>query len=522
MDHSSVVHRRRKLPEFLNTSEQKRRRKEHEQQVRDFMHSLKPVKAPTPTTTTATDAEPTHCPICTEKYSSRHKRLPCPYSCGGEACTVCHTRYLQEATTDFHCMKCRREWKLRFMRTHFSDKQLQTLYHQYQKVLLARDETKLPEAQQILENQRKVRKLNHKIYVLEDQIRKHREEQTRLRTNRRTKLAWHERDGPPVKCLTLECRGYLKRGICGVCNKRYCLKCWQQLARPLRKKPAALPSDAKDEGEEEVYDVAPPAASSSAAAASSASGLVGLHKHVCPPEALANMEYLRSNSKTCPRCGVWTSRTEGCNQMWCINCHVGWDWSTGLEIHGVIHNPHFFEWQRRTQAGHVERTPGDVPCGGLPFQFPSREFEDHLYLNNVLRRLNEINDTRVLHPPRERPTLDVQLKYLNQQLSREAWSQAVFRRYKLFKFQEQFYHIHQMFYLAASDILQRRFRHAVTAEGVKGELEALRVYYNRELLETVRVNKARAVKLYKLVSPSWELKTWEHQPTVDEALALAW
>lgn len=502
---------------------QKKRRHEYEKRVRGFMSSLKPQKK----AKAEADASATHCPICTEKYSVRHKRLTCPYSCGGEACMTCHVRYLQDATTDFHCMKCRREWTLRFMRTHFSDKQLQTLYKQYQKVLLARDEIHLPQAQQVIEDEHEIAELERTVYRLEHEIRRAKEKQVDLRAGRRRKLERKQKEGPPVKCPTADCRGYLKRSICGVCQKRYCLKCMQQVGRPAQRRKKqkfeqkqaeddagdSRSSDSSSDSEDETKEVAPQAASVVADPVLSA-----LKDHVCRPEDLANMEYLRANSKMCPKCGVWTSRTEGCDQMWCISCHAAWNWSTGQEVQGVIHNPHFFEWQRRTQ-GNVERNPLDVMCGGLPFAFPHRQFDDALWLNRVLRMVNEINDQRILRPPREPTNLDVQVKYLRKKIHREAWSHTIFRRHKLFKFQEQFFHIHQMFYLAATDILQRRYNNIIDAAAARTELENLRLYYNRELLETVRVNKGRYQKFYRLVSKDWSAVNWEHDATVKETLA---
>jgi len=440
-------------------------------------------------------------------------------------------------------MKCRREWKLRFMRLNFSDKQLSALYKQYQTVLLARDETKLPDAQRILEADAKVLRLETKISLLADKIETYKRRQDKLRNQCRVALPRNKNDGPPIKCITAECRGYLKRGICGVCNKRYCLKCMQQVARPVKiaksqKQPqrsvddSEADSDLQDEvGEQKLSLVAASEGEEGAAAAAASSapaasvvilpadplGLPTLSQHVCQPDDLANMEYLRANSKTCPKCGIWTSRTEGCNQMWCINCHAAWDWSTGKVVAGVIHNPHYFEWRQRTQSGVADQNPHDVPCGGLPFHF-GRHYEDHEFLNQVLRCVNEVNDTRVLRPPRERSTLDMRVRYLRQKISREDWSYVIFRRHKLFKFHEQFFHIHQMFYLAASDILQRRHRSVLEAEAAKLELNNLRVYYNRELLETVRINKSRCAKFYMLISPSWKMVTWENQATVSEAL----
>jgi hypothetical protein len=32
----------------------------------------------------------------------------------------------------------------------------------------------------------------------------------------------------------------------------------------------------------------------------------------------------------------------------------------------VVHNPHFYEWQRKQNGGVAPRVVGDVACGGVP------------------------------------------------------------------------------------------------------------------------------------------------------------
>jgi len=53
---------------------------------------------------------------------------------------------------------------------------------------------------------------------------------------------------------------------------------------------------------------------------------------------------------------------KNCDQMWCTQCRTAFSWKTGrLETH--IHNPHYYEWQRKNNGGVAPRNPGDIQCG---------------------------------------------------------------------------------------------------------------------------------------------------------------
>jgi len=83
--------------------------------------------------------------------------------------------------------------------------------------------------------------------------------------------------------------------------------------------------------------------------------------HECRKEDVDTVDELRKNTRPCPTCNIPIYKMEGCDQMWCVKCHTTFSWKTGAISQGVIHNPHFY--QQRQQA---MRTPGDIPCGGLP------------------------------------------------------------------------------------------------------------------------------------------------------------
>lgn len=53
---------------------------------------------------------------------------------------------------------------------------------------------------------------------------------------------------------------------------------------------------------------------------------------------------------------------KNCDQMWCTQCRTAFSWKTG-RLETRIHNPHYYEWQRKNNGGVAPRVAGDVECG---------------------------------------------------------------------------------------------------------------------------------------------------------------
>lgn len=432
--------------------------------------------------TTNVDDVP-ECQTTFHAYTLKKYRIECPFACGFEACADCHIKHLVTTTQVPHCMNCRREWSLEFMETTFKPRHLLKLKKHHRKILLARDDSFLPEAQIALKNLKRKRIIYEKLaeirklkYQLEREYRAElaRQEDLNTESEKQKKLQAAQL---LTKCPLEDCRGFINGQICELCTKKICRQCMKEK----------------------------------------------LNDHKCCIDDVANVKYLKKHSKPCPKCGYRTSKVSGCPQMFCVSCHTAWNWTTGREERGVIHNPHFFEWQRQ-HKGRVERNPMDIVCGGLPNHIGwnyDRSVQSRY--NPVLRIIHHIRENRVnvpqyqyrprqsQGPPVEKDHEDVRIRYLDGEITQEQRGRILLARQKAYKKHEAYFNLHQMFVLAATDILQRCLSLVNSKEddtNVYQELEKLRSYYNQQLIKTQKRYKDKTGRFMELISNDWSPVKW--------------
>lgn len=116
-------------------------------------------------------------------------------------------------------------------------------------------------------------------------------------------------------CPSLECKGYVNdTGNCLSCKKIFCVEC------------------ETEKGEE----------------------------HECDKSLLETVKYKRTTTRPCPTCHVSIHKLNGCDQMWCTQCHTTFCYRTGKIEKGGIHNPEYYRWIREN-GGTVPRAQGDDP-----------------------------------------------------------------------------------------------------------------------------------------------------------------
>ena len=122
------------------------------------------------------------------------------------------------------------------------------------------------------------------------------------------------------RCPTSECRGYLSTAWkCGLCEEVFCSKCHQK------------------KGDD----------------------------HECRKDDVETAEYLKKETKPCPKCQMPISRIDGCDQIWSFCCKIAFNWKTGRIETGVIHSPEYYAYLRRF-GQPIPRQQGDEgPVGGM-------------------------------------------------------------------------------------------------------------------------------------------------------------
>lgn len=210
------------------------------------------------------------------------------------------------------------------------------------RVAVEREKALLPATVAVVENRKEIERMKAEVEQITVEMR-------RL-TNRRWALQRQIQAGGSVvttevksfghKCPDEDCRGYLStQWKCGMCDKWTCPDCH------------VIKGNSRDA------------------------------QHTCDPDVKATAQFLAKDTKPCPKCSTPIHKIEGCDQMWCTQCHTAFSWRRGT-IETRIHNPHYYEWQRQQNGGAAPRNFGDFECGrDLGDQRANR------YIHDILSRV---------------------------------------------------------------------------------------------------------------------------------------
>lgn len=290
------------------------------------------------------------CLICAEEFNTKkHLPVTCEF-CEFTACSTCCQRYVLDQETSI-CMNndCNKEWTRKFVVNTFHKTWVSKDWKDMNaKVAVDKEKALFPNTMGVIANikakeavkteisqiQRQIDTLYTLKYDLERQVRNGDIVAEKSVSNGR-------------KCPDPECRGYLStQWKCGLCEKWACPECH------------VIKGDTRDA------------------------------EHTCNPDTLATAKLLDKDTKPCPKCSTPIHKIEGCDQMWCTQCHTGFSWRRGT-IENRVHNPHYYEWQRQNGGGRAPRNVGDLECGR-----DIGDFNIHNRLTAAFNLIKSINKSR--------------------------------------------------------------------------------------------------------------------------------
>ena len=453
-------------------------------------------------------AKTKECPVCLDKYTEFvRKPVVCAY-CDYSVCNVCTKRYLTEGILDAHCMSCRRAWNDEFLDLNFTKAFRTGPYKKHREdVLLDREVGLLPTRQPRVEAVHKLREAEADMKKITDELLEWEKQRSKItakthglsaRIHRYTAEskgaappAWTMTDGERaspekerakfiMKCPAEDCRGFLSSAYkCGTCQMWACSDC--------------LVVKGKEKDAE----------------------------HTCDPGVKESVQLIVKESRPCPKCGERISKIDGCDQMFCVECHTAFSWNTGHIVTGVIHNPHYYEFLRKQGNGVAPRNAGDVPCGGVPYYHHLQRALTRITLENqrtvmaIHRVTQEIQDYRLGQYQGHfnvNDNGDLGVQYLMKEIDRDAMKQELakreFKRNKHLAIRA----VLEMFVTTSTMMLNTIMNNAPTSDAdfqaTLVEYTNLRLYVNESLLNVSRMKTCSV----PLLGDTWEWKPFNKAP----------
>jgi hypothetical protein len=267
--------------------------------------------------------------------------------CNWNACKTCIRIYLENTTTDPNCMQCHRLWSKKFMVEKLNRSFVEgDLRAAKRKILVERAISQLPETMPAAKKQRDIDEEEEKIKLLrgKGELIKLQLRETMMQidaaclTIQRIKRGVTaestgsgaqevERRRFIMACPNNDCRGFLSSQYkCDLCTNFTCVDCHEMI------------------------------------------GQSKTDPHTCDPANVESATLIKKETKPCPGCNARISKISGCDQMWCTVCHIAFSYNTGRVDTGVVHNPHFYQFQQTQQThGAAAQPPNNNrrngPCG---------------------------------------------------------------------------------------------------------------------------------------------------------------
>jgi hypothetical protein len=266
-----------------------------------------------------------------------------------------------------------------------------------------------------------------------------------------------------MKCPTDTCDGFVSKSwSCGLCKVKVCKECREQICESQLAISDCSTSLAIAHHPDRLGD------QGGVATRKPGREQICGESHTCNEATVLNVKALVQEAKPCPKCASMISKVDGCDQMWCTQCHVAFSWRTG-HVETVVHNPHFYEWKRRngglaasgpvgacldpiTMLENIGGSKWGYDCRSTErklCEFARKVIEVHATLRNPYQR--EVQDAQIDSEERRRV---LRVRRLLKELDDTNWKTFLQRDEKARNKTRQLADIYDMFVQTSCDLLR--------------------------------------------------------------------
>ncbi|VVU95567.1 hypothetical protein CPAV1605_1319 [seawater metagenome] len=161
--------------------------------------------------------------------------------------------------------------------------------------------------------------------------------------------------------------------------------------------------------------------------------------HTCKRADIETAELIKNSSKPCPKCYVPIFKISGCNQMFCTNCHVVFDWVTLKIDNGNVHNAHYFDWMTSQNNDSKTVNVEEIACGdiveifrNLAFKLRNRDennsWSDYYNIRKIFD-INRIMNGEIIENIKDKLIKDkfedYRIQYLDKKISQDTWKKRI-------------------------------------------------------------------------------------------------
>lgn len=426
-------------------------------------------------------AEPELCNVCANRYTSIiRKKVSCKF-CKESACSKCIEQYLLSKHEDAHCLHCRVNYTDNTLQEICTKTFLQQTYFKHrQEVLINRERASLPPLQEAALREKRERERSLMVLEIHKEITELKKAEDKIMVDyTRSYVAYYG----PSGVRTEEGLDHISKKYQELDAIRKEIRDKGDLARDVRwgQQHADRPEEKKEEEEERKKFIRRCTHDGCQGFLSTAwkCGLCEWYScskcfmvkgdshdavHECKKEDIETAELIKSDCKPCPKCGEFIQKSSGCDQMYCISCNTPWSWTTGkIVTSGPIHNPHYYEWMKRT-GGSMPRNPADVPCGGFPHvwelaRFPrgmNKELDNRFRdFHRICMELQDISTRQYRTHMDQQTTASIHVKFLLGDMEEKKWGQLLATNEKKRKRDAELQEIFAAFRMVAVELINR-------------------------------------------------------------------